>query len=635
MPFKTNSIVELLRTFVDSRKDDEIKIALGLLEGITDDGRMEIESLMTSYNRLAEALDWRDPKKSAYGLAPMIFMLHFGPIMGYTSVVHIWQFWETAANKLVFLHSSLGAVPSRSRLDSIKREMDQLKVTQFFEDLNTLSFVRLRLQDGSFNETDIVRRLQLSADGQTLNGTHLRKFNQKDGDKIRKTSGLDVVSIHCFQYGKTVNLRIRDAKNHESEAIIEMIKQTPDVYRNTIISFDALNTHENVLNTIVNDALADYFCSIKANQENAFESIKRAFRGRQWKANQSKAIEDSFDTEDGTKTNFTVRTDIQILPVSVLDDENVRKRFPHMQSVVKVVTFKKNLTAKTESYRDTRYFITSLEANLEENPDVAKDFVTLKLRRWGVETGHFHVDKNLNQDRTVFRCKASAFLSAAINKTVMGGILSFVNELKFSSKLGTQFSVGAAMTSSKGKLGTAASILADTVGFDMQQLFHMKDFEATLGTEGSSEQELELARYIYHTEEDAPLDGGNGKDADTAVPHGQQLRKGWSDHTLNRHLGSLKMVSKDNPQYKDQGAVIGNIRLVLTSIDIDCKGAAPCNFQEFMKYYEDENRSIHSADHWCWNKLREFQRHNDADGYAAKCQRKKQISRPTSDKQSA
>ena len=66
MPFKTNSIVELLRTFVDSRKDDEIKIALGLLEGITDDGRMEIESLMTSYNRLAEALDGRDPKKSAW-----------------------------------------------------------------------------------------------------------------------------------------------------------------------------------------------------------------------------------------------------------------------------------------------------------------------------------------------------------------------------------------------------------------------------------------------------------------------------------------------------------------------------------------------------------------------------------------
>ena len=54
-----------------------------------------------------------------------------------------------------------------------------------------------------------------------------------------------------------------------------------------------------------------------------------------------------------------------------------------------------------------------------------------------------------------------------------------------------------------------------------------------------------------------------------------------------------------------------------------------------MEYYEDDNKSVHSADHLCRNKFRKFQRHNDADGYAAKCQRKKRISRPTAEKQAA
>ncbi len=95
------------------------------------------------------------------------------------------------------------------------------------------------------------------------------------------------------------------------------------------------------------------------------------------------------------------------------------------------------------------------------------------------------------------------------------------------------------------------------------------------------------------------------------------------------------MVSKDDPRYADQGAALGKVRLILTSLDPENEKADLCNFEEFMEYYEDDNKSVHSADHQCRNKFRKFQRHNDADGYAAKCQRKKRISRPTAEKQAA
>lgn len=635
MPFKKQLIVDLLHSVVDYEKIDAVKFALAIISGITDDVRKEVASMFESLKEFAKELDWRDPSKSAYDLTPMLFMYHIGGMMGKTKVVDLRHFWQTNRQWLVFLHPSLGAVPSRSLLGSIKRHMDQQKVTDFYEGLNIMSFLRFRFQDGSYGETDIVKRLHLSTDGQTLNGTHLRKYHQGDESKIKKTSGLDVVSIFCYQYGRTVNLRIRDVKNHETEAIIEMLEQTPDVYRNAIISFDALNTHESLLNVIINEAHADYFCALKSNQDKTFSSIVRAF-DQQWERNKSQAIVDCFDTEDGTNTNNTVRTDIRILPASVLDNEDVKSRFPHMKSVVEIKTYSKNLTSENESYNELRYFITSLEADLEENPNVARDFVTIKLRRWAIETGHFYVDKNLDQDRIVFRRNDSAFFSAAVNKTVMNALLPYVEWQKFNSDVGPDFSVKNALTDTNCMSGTgiAASLLTDTVGFDLQLLLRKKKFEAALETEGGN-QEYVLSRYIYHIEESAPLNGGNGDDAGCTVPHGQQLKKSWTEYTQHQNFGTLKMVSKDDPQYADQGAVLGKVRLILTSLDPENEKADLCNFEEFMEYYEDDNKSVHSADHLCRNKFRKFQRHNDADGYAAKCQRKKRISRPTAEKQAA
>ncbi len=103
--------------------------------------------------------------------------------------------------------------------------------------------------------------------------------------------------------------------------------------------------------------------------------------------------------------NYLIFTEtvVKILPFEVLDSDRDKKKFPHTKAVLRFETMKKNLTSRNESYREVRYFITSLPADLEENPNVAEDFVKLKLCRWGVEVSHFHIDGNLRLDEIVFR----------------------------------------------------------------------------------------------------------------------------------------------------------------------------------------------------------------------------------------
>jgi hypothetical protein len=98
---------------------------------------------------LAKEQEWRDPSLIEYDLAFMLFMFLFAGMMGYTNVTVIREFWENNNVWLSYLYPTLGAVPSRTQLDRIKRMVDSKKFSDYFQSLNILSFIRFRLQDGS------------------------------------------------------------------------------------------------------------------------------------------------------------------------------------------------------------------------------------------------------------------------------------------------------------------------------------------------------------------------------------------------------------------------------------------------------------------------------------------------------
>jgi hypothetical protein len=216
----------------------------------------------------------------------------------------------------------------------------------------------------------------------------------------------------------------------------------------------------------------------------------------------------------------------------------------------------------------------------------------------------------------------------------MKALLPYVEEQKFFSRQGTDFSVGASLVHTGRCAGIAASLLADSIGMDMQLMYRIKDFELNTDTEGKTQDNV-LTRYIYHTEKEQKTGDENGNAADETVPHGQQLKKGWSDYVMCRNLGLLKIVPKDAQEYEEHGIIFGNFRLILISTNLDDEDASPCNFEDYLAFINDEKRSLYSADHRCRYKFRGIQAHNDEDGYMAKSRRKKTINTPSAERQAA
>lgn len=84
-----------------------------------------------------------------------------------------------------------------------------------------------------------------------------------------------MVSLYSTKYGLTISQRTVDKKNHEAEAILEMIATLN--LRNCILTWDAINTRAVTLEAVVVKGLADFLVCLKANQGELFDVIEEAF----------------------------------------------------------------------------------------------------------------------------------------------------------------------------------------------------------------------------------------------------------------------------------------------------------------------------------------------------------------------
>lgn len=129
------------------------------------------------------------------------------------------------------------------------------------------------------NETSMIQDVRVSlyqryviaADVQNIRATR----QTKKGNDARKSTGYDLVSLYSTKYGLTISQRAVDKKNHEAEAILDMIATLN--LRNCILTWDAINTRATTLEAVVVKALADFLVCLKANQGELFDVIEEAF----------------------------------------------------------------------------------------------------------------------------------------------------------------------------------------------------------------------------------------------------------------------------------------------------------------------------------------------------------------------
>lgn len=263
----------------------------------------------------------------------------------------------------------------------------------------------------------LYQRYVIAADGQNIRATRLTK----KGNDARKSTGYYLVSLYSTKYGLTISQRAVDNKNHEAEAILEMIVTLN--LRNCILTWDAINTRATTLEAVVK-ALADFLVCLKANQGELFDVIEESF---------SKLDVDKFQGEvlSSSRTS-TEHGRIETKEISILNAEDIlstelKRNLTHVHSVIRVRTSRiyKSSGVQTED-REDKFFISSITPDgLDDS--FAATMQDILLSRWQIESSHWVIEVVFGQDALPLRNKEYIEDSTVYTK-IACNVLSYIRE---------------------------------------------------------------------------------------------------------------------------------------------------------------------------------------------------------------
>ena len=211
---------------------------------------------------------------------------------------------------------------------TIRRVISGVKAEETIKFLTEYFAVYQKNSQSSEDEVPLSKRDVIATDGQNIRATR----QTKKGNDARKSTGYDLVSLYSTKHGLTISQRAVDKKNHEAEAILEMIATLN--LRNCILTWDAINTRTVTLEAVVK-AFADFLVCHEDNQGELFDVIEEAF---------SRLDVDKFQGEvlSSSRTS-TEHGRIETKEISILNAEDIlstelKRKWPHVHSVIRVKT---------------------------------------------------------------------------------------------------------------------------------------------------------------------------------------------------------------------------------------------------------------------------------------------------------
>ena len=300
---------------------------------------------------------------------------------------------------------------------TIRRVISGVKAEEIIKFLPEYFAVFQKDSQSSEDEVPLSKRDVIAADGQNIRATR----QTKKGNDARKSTGYDLVSLYSTKYGLTISQRAVDKKNHEAEAILEMIATLK--LRNCILTWDAINTRAVTLEAVVK-AFADFLVCLKDNQGELFDVIEEAFSWLDVDKFQGEVLSSSrTSTEHGS---------IETKEISILNAEDIlstelKRKWPHVHSVIRVRTSRiyKSSGVQTED-REDRYFISSITPDGLDDSFVAtmQDII---LSRWQIESRHRVIDVVFGQGALPLRNKEYIENSTVYTK-IACNVVSYIRD---------------------------------------------------------------------------------------------------------------------------------------------------------------------------------------------------------------
>lgn len=302
---------------------------------------------------------------------------------------------------------------------TIRRVISGVKAEETIKFLTEYFAVYQKNSQSSEDEVPLSKRDAIAADGQNIRATK----QTKKGNVARKSTGYDLVSLYSTKYGLTISQRAVDKKNHEAEAILEMIATLN--LRNCILTWDAINTRATTtLETVVVKALADFLVSLKDNQGELFDVIEEAFSWLDVDEFQGEVLSSS---RTSTEHGRIETKDISILNAEDILSTELERKWPHVHSAIRVRTSRiyKSSGVQTED-REDKFFVSSITPDgLDDS--FAATMQDIILSRWQIESRHWVIDVVFGQDALPLRNKEYIENSTVYTK-IACNVLSYIRE---------------------------------------------------------------------------------------------------------------------------------------------------------------------------------------------------------------
>jgi len=355
--------------------------------------------------------DSRDADKILYPYEYLFTVILLAGMAGYKTKNEVWMFWRDNNETLSEVFPDLfGDIPSTSTITRAQRLIESSVMGEVIKDIMGKQYNLVRVCRKIYATEVLSRRDVLACDGQSMRATDRL---QPDGSR---SGGKQITSIVSYETGMTIGQAIHNKKNQEKQDILELSKDL-DI-SNTILTWDAINTHTNLIEFVVSKH-ADVFASIKSNQGLTFEEIEFAYESyKKGKAPYTKTGHNATatDTVMSGSNHYTRR--IVTLRAEDCMSPDVLKKWPHIKTIAVIETASMNMvTGKVTN--SVRYYITTLEMDLDKYPDFAKDLLAISLKRWCVEINHWHIDRFFDQDQAAYENDDAAFCSTIVSKLTM------------------------------------------------------------------------------------------------------------------------------------------------------------------------------------------------------------------------
>ena len=349
---------------------------------ITDDLAKPIRQLQRSIE-----LSVADPRNQAlisYPLSTLSVIIVLARMSGCENMTAAAHFYAENKEKLKKYIYGLGdESPTAQTLRQVQSILDGKHVLEYFSEYFVNCCIGIKTVD---TEPELKDRDVISCDGQNIRATR----STSRGDK-RKSTGYDIVQMYSHKYGITLSQKITDKKNHEAQAIIEMLPMINAVH--CIFTWDAINTQHKTLKAVT-EAGGDFIVCVKSNQGTLYEEIVTAFEYE---------LPDEAVSAARTSSGHgrIEQKDIAVLPVELALTKEMRRKWPDIATVICVNTTR-YIKSSGKEQTEKRYFISSIEIDYDDE-DYASQIQDVILLRWQVEVSHWYLDMCFMQDRLPLR----------------------------------------------------------------------------------------------------------------------------------------------------------------------------------------------------------------------------------------